>query len=152
MNQPNQDIRNDATVEAASAAAEPPRELPELVRSMVDRISVSVPRPGEAQEVHVTLQDAFLDGSTVKLVRENGQLAVTFVPQTKDAELFLANQSGQISNGLQERLGDERVVVQVEHMGAERQSDSAAGDGRSRQRYEPQPDADEQGLSSEAQG
>ncbi len=133
----------DPTPVAAPGAPAPAQpEVATAVREVAERVLVAEPASGAAGEVRIVLNESVLDGSEVRIRREEGALEVVFVAQTERAGQVLDDNRSVIERTLAERLPGERVQVGVD---AARRT--AAGrddaDGRSRQRYLPEPDQDD---------
>ncbi len=124
---------------AAEAVQAPNARVAELADQVADRILVSMPRGGNDGEVRITLKESVLEGSDVRIFREDGQLRVVFVAQTEAAERFLATNRAALQQTLGDRLPEERPQVEVstpEGRGASGEDN----EGRSRQQYVPQDD------------
>ena len=132
-----------AAPEAAPLSA--PRAA-ELAGQVADRILVSAPEAETSGEVRISLKESVLDGSDVRIFREDGELRIVFLARTEAAGKFLADNGTALQQALGERLGDERVRVEVESpAGTGTGADQQDNEGRSRQRYvapDNQPDGD----------
>ena len=121
-------------IDAPDSAQTPAPRAAELAEKVADRILVSAPEPGSSGEVRISLKESVLDGSDVRIFRDEGELRIVFVPKTEAAGRFLADNGRLFQQALGERLQDERVRVEVEPA-----SRDAAGqqddEGRSRQQY-----------------
>ena len=121
------------------------QEIRQVAGQIADRILVSVPAPGASEEVRITLAESVLEGSDIRISREDGEVRIVFVAQTESAQRLLADNRGVFEQTLGERLGEERVHVAVE--GPEgRDTTRGEGDGRSRQQYVPQDDGHQEGI------
>jgi type III secretion system needle length determinant len=116
---------------AASAAAQAAAPNPaEKLDGLVDRILVSTPKPGEAQEIRITLNNDLLPGTEVRMSRADGELKVEFVVDKADSGRFLQTSRDDLSNRLANKLSDSvevKLTYKEDHSGGESQ------DGRSRQ-------------------
>ena len=128
--------------------APPPSETPAVepsptpgvtatAREVVDRILVSVPQSGGSDEVRIGLNASVLDGSSIRIYREAGELRVVFEAPTEASRRFLAENGSVLQDTLAERLPGERVHVGVAAppSGGMDRDDA---EGRSRQQYVPE--------------
>jgi type III secretion system needle length determinant len=107
---------------AEQAASTAQTNAAEQINEIADQILVSKPKPGEAQEVRITLKDSVLADTEVRMVKTDEGLQVDFVTKNINSNHFL--QDNQKS--LQDRLGDS-VTVNVQY------NEQGNNDGRSRQ-------------------
>ncbi len=118
-------------------------DVGKIVQQIAERVLVTSPDSKTNPEVRIRLKSSFLDGSSVRVFREGGELKVMFMANTKDAEAFIAQHKGQIEQALSDRLKDERVLISVEMQGG-RGAEGEHNEGRSRQRYVEIDDDSEQ--------
>lgn len=132
-------IRSVTGITTASPAV---HDISNIAQQIADRVLVTSPDSNANQEVRIQLNSSFLDGSDVRIFRDNGELKVVFVANTKDAENFISQNKGHIEQALSERLKDERIHVNIEPPGG-RDSGGERNEGRSRQEYIVADDAEE---------
>ena len=124
---------------AQRAAASQSARFVGHLSEVADRILVSLPDSAKGDEVRIQLRSSILDGSGVRIFRDGGELNVVFIAQTESAQRFLADNQARFQVMLGDRLPDDRIRVEVEPA-TRRESTSGDNEGRSRQRYHPQPD------------
>ena len=105
---------------------------------VVERILVSIPKPGGDEEVRIQLKSRVLDGSEIRIFRDAGEINVVFRPATEAAQQFLQSREARFQSILADRLVEDRVRVEIETAGRGRHF-SGHSDGRSRNRYVPEP-------------
>ncbi len=125
-----------AQVQAAPAAADQGRRITEvgdLITQMADRVLVSDPLHGQTQEVRIKLADNIMEGTEVRVWREDGgTLRVEFESTSPYWSRVLNEASALLSQRLQDRLpAAAEVLVNVQQQGEQPQ------DGRSRNRQNP---------------
>ncbi|MDE0659730.1 MAG: hypothetical protein OXI79_08800 [Gammaproteobacteria bacterium] len=131
-------IAADGSAPSASSVApaeqSPTRDVAATTREVVDRILVSVPQSGRSDEIRIGLNASVLDGSSIRIYREAGELRVVFEAPTEASQRFLAENQSVLRQTLAERLPGERVQLGVttpQSGGLDRDD----AEGRSRQRY-----------------
>ena len=110
-------------------------KLNELIGKLANRLLVAAPKPGQSQ-VHITLNDAALDGTEVTLQRESGVLSVTFNTSSDAAARLLDSGLPALQQTLQAheaRTHKDQVLLEVKS-GRDSADTDGSGDGRSRNR------------------
>ncbi len=140
-------IANPDTLQAeAPAVAKATQESPAAhdINSVAQQIAtrVLVSPPGASNpEVRIQLKESFLQGSDVRIFREGGALKVVFVASNQEAANFIASNRDSMVTALSNRLPGEQVDISVETRQSE-QARGEHGEGRSRQQYVADDDAD----------
>ena len=98
---------------SAVPAGDPTQSAAATAREVVDRILVSVPQSGRTDEVRIGLNASVLDGSSIRIYREAGELRVVFEAPTEESQRFLAENRSVLQQTLAERLPGERVQIGV---------------------------------------
>ena len=128
------------TVAKSAQAAPVGHDVNQIAQQVAARILVSP--PGAANpEVRIQLKESVLQGSDVRILREGGALKVVFVASSQEAANFIAANRDSMATALSDRLPGERVDISVETQQSERER-SEHGEGRSRQQYVADDDAD----------
>lgn len=120
---------------ASAGAAERVAEVSNLITQMADRVLVTDPLHGQTQEVRIKIADNVMEGTEVRVWREDGgALRVEFDTTSAYWSRILNDASPLLSQRLNERLppGTEaQVTVAVQQQGQQPE------DGRSRNRQNP---------------
>ncbi|MCZ0943168.1 MAG: hypothetical protein OXJ53_08940, partial [Gammaproteobacteria bacterium] len=122
-----------ANVDAAGQA--PRAEISEAARQIADRILVSSPSGASDGEVRIQLKQTVLEGSDVRLFREQGELKIVIVAQNEFVQRFLSDNQAHMLRELGGRLTDERIQLEVEQAERSGESEQQGNEGRSRQQY-----------------
>ncbi|MGV3659967.1 MAG: hypothetical protein ACO1TE_07275 [Prosthecobacter sp.] len=126
--------RNDQAA-SSTGAAERVTEVSNLITQMADRVLVTDPLHGQTQEVRIKIADTVMEGTEVRVWREDGgALRVEFDTTSAYWSRILNDASPLLSQRLNERLpsGTEaQVTVTVQQQGQQPE------DGRSRNRQNP---------------
>ena len=117
-----------------------PREINETISKLVDKIYVSAKDSVNGAEVRISMKDAVLPGTEIRIQRAGGEITVTMNTTSVESHNFLAQHEASLMKSLNDRFGNERVQVNLNMAGGEQ------NDGRSREEYvaeEEQEDNDD---------
>jgi len=126
--------------------------LSELVDKLADRVLVSQRSVTADSTVRIRLQQTVLQGSEITIHREQGELVVSLAVGSRELGEQLQADLGKLQSGLQNRLNEPvRVKVDVrtdsgdsQDRGTDgRDTDGDPGDGRSRNRRDPQEELEQ---------
>lgn len=116
--------------------ATPDTRLGEITEKLVSRMLVA-DRSAGIPEVHITLNESFLNGAEVRVRQDSGQIVVEFTSPNLESQSFLRERGNDLQQALQERLGGEvRVEIRSPDTGRENSN------GQSRQHRSVQDEWD----------
>ena len=119
-------------------------DINSVAQQIATRVLVSPPGASNP-EVRIQLKESVLQGSDVRIFRENGALKVVFVAPNQEAANFIANNREAMTATLNDRLPGEQVDISIETRQSERER-GEHGEGRSRQQYVADDDDDISGV------
>ncbi|WP_353743094.1 type III secretion HpaP family protein [Desulfatiglans anilini] len=88
--------------------AQPSLEL--LVHQIADRIGVLRDRPDGQEEVRITLKDAYIVDTEIRIRMDAGNLQVDLLTTSSDAHALLSAAAGELAHILKNRIGENTSV------------------------------------------
>ncbi len=123
----NSPVAPEVTAENVLRSASAEARVAQIGNLVAERILVTNPELGQKQEVLIMLKQDVLPGTQIKLSREGDVLHIAFQARGEDTANFISQNSGQLKDLLQTRLG-EAVNVAVKTDKEQREEN----EGRSR--------------------
>ena len=108
-----------------------PKEINETINKLVDKIHVSAKDAVNGAEVRLSMKDAILPGTEIRIQRMGGELTVTMNTTSAESHNFLAQHEASLMKSLSDRFGNDKVQVNINMSGG----GGEQNDGRSRDEY-----------------
>ncbi|MGI9276199.1 MAG: type III secretion HpaP family protein [Endozoicomonas sp.] len=108
-----------------------PKEINEVINKLVDKIHVSAKDAINGAEVRLSMKDAILPGTEIRIQRMGGELTVTMNTTSAESHNFLAQHEASLMKSLSDRFGNDKVQVNINMSGG----GGEQSDGRSREEY-----------------
>ena len=116
-----------------------PKEINETISKLVDKIHVSAKDSINGSEVRISMKEAVLPGTEIRIQRVGGEVTVTMNTTSAESHNFLAQHEASLQKSLSDRFGNDKVQVNINMSGG----GGEQNDGRSQEEYVGEEEQDD---------